>query len=247
MNDGSQASARLGLPISGEGLEAGCRDGGPVGRLLPNSVTVVEGPVTAGTDGLWPEEVGHVVNAVPKRRQEFATGRRYAHRALKILDVPLGALLASRDRSPLWPPGVTGSITHTDRYCAVAIARTTEVAAIGIDVEDVTRFNLDLLSHVLSPREITANLAGFGPDRRQQHGAAMFSAKEALYRFLRGVTTVQLTFRDCEIAFDQGSDHFQVELLAEAGPFASGHRFTGRYTFAGDLVATAIILPRPAP
>lgn len=111
-----------------EELNAGRRDGGFVGSVLPNAVTVVEGPVSAEADDLRPEEAAHVLNAVPKRRGEFATGRRFAHRALAILQAPPGPLLVNEDRSPRWPPGVTGCISHTDRYCAVAAAPATEFA-----------------------------------------------------------------------------------------------------------------------
>jgi 4'-phosphopantetheinyl transferase EntD len=225
------------------GANAGCRDGDLVRRLVPNSVTVVEGPVTDGTEGLWPEEAAHVMNAAAKRRREFFTGRRFARRAQELHGVPPGPLLVSRDRSPVWPAGVIGSITHTDRYCAVAVALTTEFAAIGIDVEDVTRFNRSLLALVLSPREITAHLPIVGARQQQQLGAAVFSAKEALYKCLSAVTTVRLGFRDCAVELDLGSDLFRVELLAHAGPFAIGRRFPGRYAFEHDLVGTAISLP----
>jgi enterobactin synthetase component D / holo-[acyl-carrier protein] synthase len=36
---------------------------------------------------------------------------------------------------PGWPPGVTGSITHCPGYRACAVARTEDLAAIGIDAE----------------------------------------------------------------------------------------------------------------
>jgi len=35
----------------------------------------------------------------------------------------------------IWPPGVLGSITHTDWYCGAAVARTADFTALGIDAE----------------------------------------------------------------------------------------------------------------
>ena len=226
-----------------EELNAGRPDGGFVGSVLPSAVTVVEGAVSSDADDLRPEEAAHVLNAVPKRRGEFATGRRFAHRALAMLQAPPGPLLVNDDRSPRWPPGVTGCITHTDRYCAVAVAPATEVAAIGIDVEDATRFDHAILRQVLSRREIETHLLDHDPERQRQRGATMFSAKESLYKCLATVASARLTFRDCAVELDRGPGVFRVELLTEAGPFGKGHRFTGRCAARNELVATAIVLP----
>jgi 4'-phosphopantetheinyl transferase EntD len=214
-----------------------------VRRLLPDAVAVVEGAVTDATDDLWPEEAAHVAGAVAKRRREFAAGRRFARRALAQLGMAPGALPVGPDRAPCWPPEVTGSITHTDRYCAVAVARRADIAGIGIDLETVTRFDLRLLSFVLSAHELDAH--GLRTDRsaQQRLGGALFSAKEALYKCLNARAAVQLDFKDCAVALDPAAGRFEAELLIQAGPFAQGRRFPGRFGLAGELVATAMVLP----
>ncbi len=209
--------------------------------LLDRRVVVVEGAVTDERDGLWPEELVSLGRAAPKRRREFATGRRFAHRALEILGTAPGALPIGPDRSPRWPDGVTGSITHGAGYCAVAVARTADAAALGIDIEDTTRFRPELLPRVLSPQEIAARPLGTGGEQRS--AAAMFSAKESLYKSLRTLSGTRLHFHDCAITLDPESRVFQAGLLVPAAPFAAGHRFTGRFAFGGSLVATAILLP----
>ena len=73
-------------------------------------------------------------SAVNKRQREFAAGRAAAHTAMANLGVPPQAILNGDDRAPIWPEGLTGSITHT-RGCAIAIvARNSDVRALGIDV-----------------------------------------------------------------------------------------------------------------
>jgi phosphopantetheine--protein transferase-like protein len=247
MNDNPPASAKSKALASRDGSAGEPRlypagSGKLVRVLLPETVTVVEGSITFATDDLWPQEAAQVINAVAKRRQEFAAGRRFSHHALEILGVPPSPLLVNHDRSPLWPSGIAGSITHTDRYCAVAAARKTKIAAIGIDVEAMTRLRPDILAYVLSPQEIATQLPEEDPRQQQKWGAIMFSAKEALYKCLCGLAPVQLGFRDCAIYLDRDNDAFRAELLRQGGCFAKGHRFSGRYGFSGDLVATAIAL-----
>ena len=61
--------------------------------------------------------------AVDKRQREFATGRRLAHGLLTELGVGGGPLLPGRDRAPIWPDGVVGTISHSRAWCVVAAAR----------------------------------------------------------------------------------------------------------------------------
>jgi 4'-phosphopantetheinyl transferase EntD len=216
-------------------------------KLLPDFAIVIEGAVGAHMGALWSEEAAHIANAVDKRRQEFSTGRVFARRALEILQEPPAPLLVGSDRAPVWPPLVAGSITHSDRYCAVAVCRKTVLAAIGIDVEEVPRFSLGLLSRILSPREIAAEIAENSAAQQKRNGGAMFSAKESLYKCLSAIATVRLDFRDCVIELDHENGILEAEILKPVGPFAAGRRFAGRYAFSGDLVATAITLPAPDP
>jgi 4'-phosphopantetheinyl transferase EntD len=207
--------------------------------LLPDCVVVVEGPIAGEPDGLWPEEIAFVEKAVEKRRKEFACGRDFARRCFGVLGLPRGPIPANPDRSPRWPDGLVGSITHTDAYCAVAVARRTKVHALGIDVEAVSRFRPELLPYVLSQQEMARNLQGLGPQARQRVAAVLFSAKEAFYKCVQ--TTIRL--RDSAIELDQGSETFQVRLPPSNFPSGTGEIFTGRYACDGERVATAMVLP----
>ena len=71
---------------------------------------------------LFPEERACLAKAVEKRRAEFGTARVCARRALAQLGFPPMPLVPNKDRSPVWPQGVVGSITHTRGYCAVIVA-----------------------------------------------------------------------------------------------------------------------------
>lgn len=215
-----------------------------IANLLPPYVAVAEGVIADWQADLWPEEAAYVANAVDKRRREFACGRHFARRCFRALGRPDGPLPANPDRSPRWPDGLVGSITHTDTYCAAAVARADDIAGIGIDVEDLSRFQPELLRYVLSPGDTTRNSLGLRSGGDICLGAALFSAKETLYKCLNGLQQAQFDFGDVGIEFIDGSDLFHGRLLRPAGRFTMGREFIGRYLIVGDQVATAMILPR---
>jgi 4'-phosphopantetheinyl transferase EntD len=214
-----------------------------VASLLPDYVTVAEGVITDWQTDLWPEEAAHVANAVEKRKREFACGRHFVRRCLRALGRPDEPLPASPDRSPRWPDGLVGSITHTDRYCAAAVASAGDIAGIGIDVEDLSRFRPELLDYVLSPGDITRNFPGTS-DVDCSLGAALFSAKETFYKCLVGLAQAQFDYGDVGIEFIDGSDVFYGRALRPVGHLSVTRAFIGHYLVVGDQVATAMILPR---
>jgi 4'-phosphopantetheinyl transferase EntD len=121
--------------------------------LLPPGVVVVDRPVRDEVAALLPEEAAEIAKAVAKRRFEFATGRACARQALAQLGVAPLALVSGPDRAPLWPAGVVGSISHTDRWCAAAVARARDVAALGIDLEPDEPLAPELWKQVATERE----------------------------------------------------------------------------------------------
>jgi 4'-phosphopantetheinyl transferase EntD len=207
---------------------------------------VVEGPIADGPDTVWPEEAAAVARAVPKRQAEFVCGRRFARAAFRKLGVGEQAILPDADRAPIWPRDIVGSITHSDYYCAVAVAHRTEVSAIGIDVEDAQRFRADFAPSVLLQREIAINLAGLSEPQWLARAAVLFSAKEAVYKCLYPLVRMWIGFHDVEVELDPASESFQAQLLAEKGGFAAGRVLTGRYVLEQERVATAVLISATA-
>jgi phosphopantetheine--protein transferase-like protein len=212
--------------------------------LLPGSAKIVEGAIADLEHLLAPQEAACISQAGSKRRREFACGRIFARRALKSFDPEDRCLLIDADRVPIWPAGLIGSITHSDHYCAVAVARKDQVSAIGIDVEELERVTLDLSEYILLPSEIEgANLHASSIQQRLRHIAVVFSAKETIYKCLYPITRSHLSFHDVHISVSEGLTSFEARLLRSAGTFYMGHCFVGRYVVKNGLVATAIALP----
>lgn len=78
-----------------------------------------------------------IQNAVVKRKSEFIAGRYCAHRSLAPWKIPDGIIGIGEGRSPVWPTGVVGSISHCHAYAIAVTARADDLFAIGLDVEDI--------------------------------------------------------------------------------------------------------------
>ena len=189
---------------------------------------------------LFPEERAHIAQAVAKRRAEFAAVRRCARRALGQLGFPPVPILPGEKREPLWPEGVVGSMTHCAGYCAAAVARAHEVAALGIDAEvheALPEGVLELIS-LESERERLAKLDARAGDLHWDR--VLFSAKESVYKAWFPITHRWLDFEQAEIDLRTDGTFEAVLLLGEQERAGAPAGFAGRWAVATGLIATAI-------
>ena len=210
-------------------------------EIVPPDVVVEEDRIAAVDGPLWPEEISHVASAVETRRLEFAAGRVLSRRALARLGGGDMAIPAGTDRAPVWPPGFTGSISHSGDRVAAAVARADTVRAIGIDIEDIGRFRPELERHILRPEEIVRCLDDLDPEARRSALALLFSAKEAFYKCQYAITRQYLGFHDASVRIDHDREVFELSLLQ---PLAALPRqvFRGRFRVAHSAVAAALVL-----
>jgi 4'-phosphopantetheinyl transferase EntD len=208
-------------------------------ELLPPTAVV---EVVEGDDPdafLFPEELAAVDRAIDRRKREHAIGRSCARRALTRLGLPPLPILSGPKREPLWPDGVVGSITHCEGYSAAAVAKSSQLLAIGIDAEEHAPLPAGVLERIALPEE------------RERLGAAsadthwdrlLFSAKEATYKAYYPLAKAWLGFEQAAITFDADTGTFQVRLLVE--PIRAGSRtlrgFEGRFAIQRNWVLTAI-------
>jgi 4'-phosphopantetheinyl transferase EntD len=163
---------------------------------------------TISADALLPEERQFLLRAVPKRIHEFAAGRVCARAALSDLGYAGVALLMSADRAPLWPAGATGSITHTDTFCAAVAASTRQIRALGLDVEPTQSVKPDLWRRICTAQEL-AMLQAQDAESALAAATLIFSAKEAFYKCQHTLTREWLGFADISVTID--SDRFTIQ------------------------------------
>lgn len=194
----------------------------------------VAAAVPALCDGLlYPEERACVAQAVDKRRAEFGTARVVARRVLSRLGVGPLPLVPRADRSPTWPPGIVGSITHTGGYCAVVAANDRTHLSLGVDAEQDKALAVELIQAICTPRE-RARLS-------ERDAIVYFAAKEAFYKCQYPLTRQYLGFHDVELDLELASGRFAARIIKPDHDEPSWLRqLRGRFTRVDGLVLCGV-------
>ncbi|PZQ51492.1 MAG: phosphopantetheinyl transferase [Rhodovulum sulfidophilum] len=208
----------------------------------PPEVAVATLDARVSRDGLVGFEHAATRGMIERRRREFTGGRLAARAAMAALGVAPGAVPMGRDRAPVWPGGVLGSITHSAAVCAAAVARRGAVLAIGIDVEADRPLPPALVAVCCGPAERDW-LERQPAAERGRLAMLIFSAKESAYKCQYPLSGALLGYHDLEILPDRARGGFTARFGIAAGPFAPGFRLGGRFGFAAGQVVTVATLP----
>ncbi|GAA2642658.1 4'-phosphopantetheinyl transferase [Dactylosporangium fulvum] len=212
--------------------------------LLPDFVAVETASEADYNGELLPAEAaGLSARAVESRRREFTAGRVCARRALRRLGIDGHSLPASDSRAPIWPPGTTGSITHTAGYCAAAVARDPDVRAVGIDAERRTILPVNVRRAICLPEELAWCAERPGED---WWPAVHFSAKEVVYKLWSPIVGTWLDFHDAHLTIDVAAGTFEARILPSRLVKTPGapSRFEGRFHVTPDLIRSAGVVVR---
>jgi 4'-phosphopantetheinyl transferase EntD len=177
--------------------------------LLAPQCSVVETDVRCDAiNGLFDEERVYTAGMNGQRLREFTAGRHCARAALIELNLPPVAIDKGLRGEPLFVPGVTGSITHTQNYCAAALSLTSGIMAIGIDAQTNISLEEPLFRRVL----------GRDPGGRPDHhgyceGTLIFSLNEAFYKAVCRVTPRPVRWRDWRLHLTQEPGKCEIETL----------------------------------
>ena len=182
--------------------------------------------------------------AVPKRQVEALAGRVAAARAIRQLpgawDVSVGR---RADRSPEWPPGLVGAITHTAGFAAAAVALAGEFVGVGLDAErwlkeeDVARLRGAILrGDERAPLQDSPSPA--------QGLTLAFSAKESIYKALFPRVRRFFGFEAFEVrAVDWEAGRFSGALAETlTAEFREGMLLEGRFSTTGFGLLTAVAI-----
>jgi 4'-phosphopantetheinyl transferase EntD len=197
--------------------------------LLPPGAVAFETAGPADPRRLPAAEAVHLGASVAKRAGEFAAGRLCARRALAAFGLGEAPIPVAPDRSPVWPGGIVGSISHTAGLCIAAVGATSSFLSIGVDCEVASHVGFDLWEALFTPAE-RRWLAAVPHASRQTAAAFLFSAKEAFYKCQFPLTGEWLEFKDVEVQ--------PVDWEPEQGGFRiCGNRTLALRTVAPDCTA----------
>jgi 4'-phosphopantetheinyl transferase EntD len=167
-------------------------------------------------EGLSADERHLVVSASGPRRAEFAAGRTCAHRALAAIGREIPTIGRGPRRQPVWPAGVTGSISHTAEIAvAVAARRTEAVDGLGVDVEVVGVLDDEIRADVLDPAEWSQCEASIDP---AEASTAVFCSKEAVFKTLFPRLGREIGFLDAHVDLEDGAGTVDVPILGVSLP-----------------------------
>jgi len=209
-------------------------------ELLPKNVVVCAGPILEEAPALTDRERASAGPLDEERLREFKSGRFYAKCALAMLElhnlhIPIGS-----NRSPMWPRGVVGSLTHVrwrdGGHVAAAVGRASEFCGIGIDIEKEEGLHPSLWDHVLTRREFE-RLRTLPPPIRGVEVQLVWCAKEAFIKAIRQ----SIDPMEVEIERDANSCGYPATWRARTvGSSPSTLSWTGRSTRSLGFVLAAV-------
>jgi enterobactin synthetase component D / holo-[acyl-carrier protein] synthase len=215
----------------------------PVTQTLPDNVSLV---VVNDSDSAHLEVFAEETRLLPpttslQRMAEFRLGRRAAHLAMSKIGLDPEPILRGKHREPIWPPGVTGSITHDGTRALAAVALLSDVGGIGIDIEARGRYFVGLESEITRPEEL-AVLERMDDEKRVESTIELFSGKESIFKAHYPRIGRFFGFEAARIEI--GPDHMVGYLAEPLDPRYPADRpmEIGRF-WAGDSVLTWLVLP----
>jgi 4'-phosphopantetheinyl transferase EntD len=186
---------------------------------------------------LQPEEDKLLRQAVEARRREFALGRAAARQALAGLGAPLCAIPMQADRSPAWPEGFIGSITHCNGFCGAAVARQSDLNSIGFDAEPALPLP-EGTDRIIYGAEEAAHFSALPVLAGVDWAKLAFCAKEAFYKCFFPVARRPLGFREAQVRFT--ADNTFAITSGAAAAFLDG-KVQGRWLVQDGLVFTSFV------
>ncbi|MDZ7711568.1 MAG: 4'-phosphopantetheinyl transferase superfamily protein [Roseovarius sp.] len=199
--------------------------------ILPPGLALAEADPRTAPDGLWPEEATATTRMTGARLREFAAGRRAARAAMTALGLPPAAVPMGVTRAPIWPDGLTGTISHDATTCLALLGRARDWAGLGLDLEPDTPLPADIAATVCTPSEA----ADAAQARR------VFCAKEAAYKALSPRINTVLDFADMTVTLGPDT-RFTARLARAVGPFGMGTGIPGHLFSDGRQVAALVLL-----
>jgi 4'-phosphopantetheinyl transferase EntD len=158
---------------------------------------------------LLPEESAPLAHiSSPKRKLEYTLGRITARKALEKHGVISATpLLRGSDGEIIWPPDITGSISHSSEYALAAVTDKQRHPGIGIDIERVKHRPLATFNRILHKLEYPwVHEINISEPEKSIRALQIFSLKEATYKAFFSAYRTKLTFKDVSFSLlDEGT------------------------------------------
>lgn len=172
-----------------------------------------------------------------KRKMDYLAGRLCGLEALKKLNIQVNNIPMQKDRSPLWPDGIVGSITHTNGIAIAAVSNS--LKGIGIDAERLMSENR---YKKISKMFVSENEKSLVETNLEINPTLIFSAKESLYKALYPQCMQYFGFLEATLISIK-KNSFEIELHSEHSSVKPLDKiYSGKYSLFNDLLVSWITI-----
>ncbi|MEP0985159.1 4'-phosphopantetheinyl transferase superfamily protein [Ekhidna sp.] len=203
---------------------------------LPLKVVASFTKKTISSNELHPEEKKLMENYEPRRKRDFIRGRYCAHQCLSKIDSrkPIGK---DADGSPVWPGGITGSISHCSQMAGSIAARKEEYVSVGLDIELIGRIEREIWSILFTENE-RIFIAKKTSIEQKKYSTVIFSLKEAYFKMMHPITKIGLEPKHIEVDF--GFD--KINISSKTDSRYSNEDLTVDFKIMNDIVISYVLL-----
>jgi len=206
-------------------------------ELFPDEIAVHYSAHCPADATLLSAEQAYTSGMAEKRRLEFLHGRYCARQAMQKLGVPIGPVHKREDRSPGWPSGIAGTITHTGTHAAAAVGHTEDFVALGMDIERADPLESGTMKLILRPEE-RANASG-------EHAKLLFSIKETIYKCIHPILLTYVDFQEMQVDLSGPPGSFRAIPQTDNFDPTLISGLEGRYRVDNDFVISSAWIRRP--
>ncbi|WP_110969139.1 4'-phosphopantetheinyl transferase family protein [Pseudomonas huaxiensis] len=185
------------------------------------------------------EQTPALQRSVAKRQAEYLAGRACARAALQRLDGRDYVPATGDDRAPIWPAGISGSITHGKGWAAAVVARSSDCAGLGLDQENLLD---DERAERLAKEILTeAELLRLDSVRVGLTVTLTFSLKESLFKALYPLVLKRFYFEHAEVLEWNDAGHARLRLLTDLSPeWHHGRELEGQFCLMGEQLLSLV-------
>lgn len=180
--------------------------------------------------------------ASDRRRAEFIAGRALACLAQAALGIVPRPVAFGADRAPVWPAGLSGSISHAGDHCACFVLPA-DLGTAGIDLEEMAEGCAlqAILDLAMTSEEVA--IIGACPDLRIA-ATLCFSAKEAAFKALYPKVCRFIAHRCAVLDAPPRAGRLRLRLTERLHrDLPEGHAIDLRYETRPGSVLTWTVLP----
>ncbi|MFY0619875.1 4'-phosphopantetheinyl transferase family protein [Shimia sp.] len=210
-------------------------------QFAPSGAEIAVADPTGGSAVVLPQEAPAIANARPKRRREFAAGRQAARAAMRQLGARQHAIPVGPDRAPVWPSGLSGSISHDASSCVAIVGPTAQFLAFGVDVEP----DAPLPEAVIEEICVSDERIWLDSQPARQRGVLarrIFCAKEAVYKAQYPLTRALFGFDAVHISLNALESGFSARFRRDIDNVPAQTVVSGRCASAGGHIFALVTL-----